>query len=294
MYDKTVRRRRAALAAFVALSLVLLTAYFGESGGGVLHAVQRGAGEALAPLEEGVSRAVKPVRDLAGWTGDVLEAEEENDELRTEVERLRRDLARSQTASRDADELRALTGLADEETFPDGLELVTARVIAKSPTSWFSSIQINKGSDDGVRENQPVIAGGGLAGKVSSVTGGSAQVMLITDEDSAVSAEVMPDGVNGVVKAEIGQPDDLLLDFIEKGRRVRRGRTIVTSGFRAGRLESRFPRGIPIGKVIRVDESELELYQRVHMEPFADLRQVDVVQVVTRQPPRETAGVAVP
>jgi rod shape-determining protein MreC len=69
VYDrKAVRRRRAALAVFVALSIVILTAYFGESGGGFFHALQRGAQEAFAPIETGASRALKPVRDLrASW-----------------------------------------------------------------------------------------------------------------------------------------------------------------------------------------------------------------------------------
>ena len=79
MYDrKVVRRRRAALAVFVALSIALLTAYFGESGGGFFHAFQRGAQEAFAPIETGASRALKPVRDLFGWAGDTFDAKDEN------------------------------------------------------------------------------------------------------------------------------------------------------------------------------------------------------------------------
>jgi cell shape-determining protein MreC len=56
----------------------------------------------------------------------------------------------------------------------------------------------------------------------------------------------------------------------------------VTSGWRGSRLESLFPRGIPIGRVSRVDSDERELYQRVHLKPFADLRELDVVEVLTR------------
>ena len=51
MYDrKTIRRRRAVLAVFIALSIAILTAYFGESGGGLFHTLQRGAQEAFAQL----------------------------------------------------------------------------------------------------------------------------------------------------------------------------------------------------------------------------------------------------
>jgi cell shape-determining protein MreC len=58
----------------------------------------------------------------------------------------------------------------------------------------------------------------------------------------------------------------------------------VTSGWRSSRLESLFPRGIAIGRVTRVDSDERELYQRVHLRPFADLRELDVVEVLTRSP----------
>ncbi len=63
-----------------------------------------------------------------------------------------------------------------------------------------------------------MIAAGGLAGKVTRVTGGTAEVSLITDGSSAVSAQVMPNGANGIVKPEVGKPDDLLLDFVAEER----------------------------------------------------------------------------
>lgn len=267
--------------ALVALSLALITAYFGESASGGLHAIQDGAGEALSPIEEGASRAVKPVSDLVGWTGDVLDAKGDNKDLKKEVERLRTELARAQTAQREAEELKQIVKLRDADGFPADARTVTARVIAGSPTVWYSSIQIDKGSSDGLRVDQAVIAAGGLFGKVSAVTAHTARVRLITDDESSVSAQVMPQGARGVVSPAVGDPNDLLLDYIEKDRKVTEGTTVITSGFKSSRLESNFPRGIPIGKVTRADESELEQFQRVHIKPFVDFRRVDFVQVLT-------------
>jgi rod shape-determining protein MreC len=306
VYDrKAVRRRRAALAVFVALSIVILTAYFGESGRGFFHALQRGAQEAFAPIETGASRALKPVRDFFGWAGDSIDAKDQNKELKEQVDRLRAELAEARTARRDARQLRGLVGLHREAGFPGGTRPVAARVIARSPTVWYSSLKIDKGSSDGIRLNQPVIAAasnpssgkavGGLAGKVTRVTGGTAEVTLITDESSGVAAQVMPAGASGVVKPEVGNPRDMLLDFVEGGKRVTKGTIVVTSGFKASRVESLFPRGIPIGEVTKVDLDEVELYQRVHVRPFADLRRIDIVQVLTRKPPGvQTAEVATP
>ena len=303
MYDrKVVRRRRAALAVFVALSIAILTAYFGESGGGFFHALQRGAQEAFAPIETGASRALKPVRDLFGWAGDTFDAKSENEDLKREVERLRSELVDAQTAQRDATQLKGLVGLAREEGFPRGTEPVTARVIARSPNVWYSSIKIDKGSSDGVRADQPVLAAGsdpdagelgGLAGKVTSVTGGTAEVRLITDASVGVAAQVMPSGASGIVRPSVGNPRDLLMEFVEGGR-VTENTTVATSGFTMAKGESLFPRGIPIGRVSRVDLDEVDVYGRVHLQPFADLRSIDIVQVLTSPRAAQTAGVVVP
>ena len=121
MYKKSVRRRRAVLALLVSLSIALLTVYFGESASGGLHAVQRGFLEVLAPLQEGANRALKPARDLVGWTGDVFDAKSENEDLRKQNEELRRQVAALQTAERDARQLRALVGLQPLQPLPGRL-----------------------------------------------------------------------------------------------------------------------------------------------------------------------------
>jgi rod shape-determining protein MreC len=284
MYDrKVVRRRRAALAVFVFLSIAILTAYFGESGGGFFHTFQRGAQEAFAPIETGASRVLKPARDLFGWAGDTIDAKDQNADLKKEVQRLRSDLAQAQTQLRDAGQLKGLETLHAENYFPQSTAPVTARVIARSATVWYSTLKIDKGSSDGLRENQPVIAAGGLIGKLTSVTGGTAEVRLITDGQSGVSAQVFPAGVTGVVRPEVGNPKDLLLEHVESDRRVTENTLVITSGFKSSRTESLFPRGIPIGRVTKVDLDELETYQRVHVKPFADLQRIDIVQVLTRR-----------
>jgi rod shape-determining protein MreC len=273
-----VQRRRAVLAVLLAVSLVLLTVYFSEPVSGGLHAVQRGAGEVLSPLEEGASRIFKPVSDLTGWVGDVADAKKQNKQLKAEVQNLHSQLAQLATDKREADQLRAITQVS--ANLPQGAKTVTARVIAHSPTVWYSTIQIDKGSSDGVRLNQPVIAAGGLAGKVVETTGGTARVALITDSSVGVSAEVMPNGAAGVVEPEIGGKN-LILDYLPKGSHIRRGQVVVTSGFRSGPLASLFPRGIPIGRVGTINQDDLAIYQRVKVAPYDDLRRMDFVQVVT-------------
>jgi rod shape-determining protein MreC len=285
VYDKKViRRRRAVLAALVVLSVILLTGYFGEASGGLLHGVSRGAQQVLKPIEKGASTAAKPFRDLFNFVGDAFGAKGENKKLKKELARARRQLALAQTAVRDNEQLRGLVDLQQRPGFPQGTQPATARVIARSPTDWYSTIQVDKGRGDGIRNDQPVITGDGLVGKVSSVTSGTATITLITDGSVAVSSEVMPVGANGTLRPAVGDPNDLQLDFVRKGRLIRKGQVVVTSGFRDGPLESLYPRGVPIGTVKSVSPNEIETYQRVHVRPYADFHRIDYVQVLTARP----------
>ena len=72
------------------------------------------------------------------------------------------------------------------------------------------------------------------------------------------------------------------------------GTTVVTSGFTSLKVESLFPRGIPIGVVTDADVDEIELYQRVHIRPFADLQRIDIVQVLTKEGVAQQRAAALP
>jgi len=280
VYDKTVRRRRAVLALLVALSLVLLTAYFGESGGGALHGVQRGVLSVLAPVQEGANRALKPIRDLGGWFGDTLDAKKQRDRLEKENRALRREVIGKEAALRDNAELRRIVGL-DREVGVDAYQPVSARVIGRNPTLWYATLTVDKGSSAGVHLNDPVIDGDGLVGRVSNVTGDAAVVTLITDHTSGVSAMINESGVNGVVVPALGNPNDLLLKYVARGSRVFRGQRVVTTGTTSSKFDSLFPEGVPIGEVTRVDIDPGTLFQNVHVRPYAHLRSLDFVQILT-------------
>jgi rod shape-determining protein MreC len=280
MHDKVVRRRRAVLAALVVLSLILLTAYFGESSGGGLHAVQRGSMQVLAPIQEGANRALKPVRDLFGWFGSTLDAKQQRDQLRSERDQLRQQLAQTSALLTQAQQQ---DGLQQQNT-SGGLnqyQPVQARVYSRSPSTWYQTLQINKGSSDGVRVDQPVIAAAGLVGRVKQVSSGNAQVMLLTDQDFGVSARTRA-GDPGIIGPVQGTPGDLLFDLVPKAQNVRKGDLIITAGTTTARLPSPFPQGIVIGNVSRIEYGEGPLDRRIHVTPAADLRRLDMVEVLTQ------------
>ena len=148
---------------------------------------------------------------------------------------------------------------------------------------WYSQIVINKGTADAVDEDHPVIGAGGLVGRVSTAGPHSAVVTLLTDHTTNVSARVNESGVSGVVQVEAGRPNDLVLSFTTRNDEVEAGQTVVTAGTqsRVARLRSLYPPNIPIGRVTRVEDPATD-DQQVHLRPFANMRRLEFVQVLTR------------
>lgn len=277
MYDKSVRRRRAVLGLLVVSCLILLTATFGSAAGG---GIQRGFNEVISPIQEGASRALKPVRDLVGWFGDTLDAKGDVERLRAERDALRQELVASEGAQRENAELRKQLemnqALGLEEYGPVG-----ARVVNYDPSVWYARMGIDKGSSDGIREGMPVVASGGLVGTVAAVTRGAAQVTLITDQTSGVPARTNRRNVQGVVESSgAGNPNDLLLNYTPPRSTVRVKDRIVTSGTNSRRFRSLYPPNLPVGQVTRIDDPGSDS-QEIHLRPFVNLRALEFVQVLT-------------
>ena len=277
MYRKQVRRRRAVLALLIVGSFVLLTVTYGQGSDGV----QRGVSTIFSPLQSVADRALKPARDLVNWFDETFDAKGRNERLHDELEAAREQAVGSQAALAENEQLRNLVGLDRGGAIPSGYDPVTARVIARSPTVWFADVTVDVGSGDGVEVDDPVVSGDGLIGTVAAVTGSTARVTLIADSSSAVSAKIVPSGVQGVLKPSVGDPGDLVLDFLDSEKRVGKGQSVVTAGWRAEELESNYPPNLPIGEVTEASLVEQEAQQQVHVRPFADLRELDLVQVLT-------------
>jgi rod shape-determining protein MreC len=283
VYDrKTVRRRRAVLGLLVACSLILLTAYFGEGTGGGLHVIQRGFAEVLSPVESVGSGALKPFRDFFGWVGDTFDAKKQNGDLKKERDELRAEVIGLQDQAYHGRQLTKLFNL-DQNAGLDPAAQVTARVVFHSPTLWYSTVTINKGSGAGVRRDDPVVTSEGLVGRITEVWGNGAKVTLITDRDSGVTARVVTSNVSGTVQTGTpGNPDDLLMTGLERGKPISVGQRLVTAGIQSSNFTSYFPAGIPVGVVTKADPEELQTSQQVHIRPYADLRDLEYVQILTK------------
>ncbi len=285
MHDKQVRRRRAVLALLVGISLILLTAYFGESPDSPLHNVQRGIVEVLSPVQQGASTVLSPVKDVAGWFSDTFQAKSQRDQLRKQVDQLTKEVDYYQQQATLTAQLKAQIKLDDTNSI-SSYEPVAADVIARDPTLWYQTITIDRGSDDGVGFSDPVTGDGALVGKVTTVDPTVSIVTLITDHTFAVAAEVLDGGGDtGVMVPAVGNPNQMLLQDLPSHAPIQKGQPVVTAGFKDpsnSALNSLYPPGIPIGQVSNFNQNELFNNQQVPVTPDADLRHLSVVQVLTR------------
>jgi rod shape-determining protein MreC len=280
VYDKTVRRRRALLVLLVVLSLLLLTAYFGESSSGRLHGVQRTFLTVVSPIQNAANKALKPVRDAFEWFGETIHAKGQRDELRKQINRLRPELVAAEAEKRTYQQLLSLYHV--NQLGVASYHPVVATVVAKSPNIWYSTVTIDKGSPDGVRVNDPVINGEGLVGKVVAVEPDGAQVDLITDSTMGVSARIGTSTATGIVQPKVGEPNDLLLQYLPANTQANKGEYVVTSGSVGGSEDSLYPPGLLIGQVTSVNEESA--YTSVNVHPIANLHDLNVVEVLTSPP----------
>jgi rod shape-determining protein MreC len=277
VYRKQVRRRRAVLALLIVGSFALLTLTYGQGS----NSLQRGVTAVFAPVSSVLDRALKPARDLINWVDETFDARGKNHKLEEELQAARKEAVGGKAAIAENEELRALVKLDKSGAIPAGTEPVTGRVIALSPTVWFSDVMIDVGSGSGVKVGNPVVNGDGLIGKVTAVTGGVAKVTLISDHSSAVAVRVVPANVQGLAKATVGEPNRLVLSFLNSDKNIKKGESVVTAGWHDEELSSRFPPNIPVGEVTKATIVEQEAQERSVVRPYADLRNLNTVQVLT-------------
>ena len=284
MHDRAVRRRRAVLVALVAASLILLTAYLRRvPGRPPALGAARCAGGALAdpggrePRPEAVPRPVRLVRRHGRRQGRARQGDR----------RARRATARS-SPTRDEPAARGPAAGQDQRDRHDRRDgASTARSTRASRSarsnSWYQRFEINKGTDDGVHRGDPVINGAGLVGKVETATGGSAVVTLITDPEFATG------GIAGAVAGAghrrarpSARPATCCSSSSTPPTRCAWATSSTPRAPPSSRLESRYPRAIPIGRV-DADRPRRRRARppRSTIKPAADLKRVDMVQVLT-------------
>jgi len=260
------------------LSLALLSVYFRESSDGPLHGAQDVGATAIRPFQVGAERVARPFRDLYGWFDGLLEAKEENEKFREENARLRREAIQNRTAVQENLDLKQLLDYQDIPGLED-YRPVNTRVLG--PQSPFGKrLLIAAGSDSGIRMNAPVLSADALIGEITELSPNTAVVTLVTDESSAVAAYSIRTGALGLIQS--GEGGSLAFSNVTKDKDVARGDVVATAGSSVPRLPSLFPRGIPIGAVTSVSQSDTEPFKQIQLVSYADLANLRTVRVLVR------------
>ncbi len=271
----------------VVVSLILLTDYFGESPSSPLHTVQRGIVEVFSPIQQGASTILSPVRDIGNWFSDTFKARSQVGQLRNEVHKLQSELALAQYRLSQRPQLNHLAAL-DSSHDISAYHPVTGDVVSRDGSLWYQQVEVDKGSDDGVRLGDPVIGDRGLVGEVSVVGPTYSEVTLITDNTMAEAAQVEDGaGDSGVVLPAVGDPNQLTLQQLPSDAQgVKSGELVVTVGFKSGKLQDLYPPGIPIGVVAPSFNPEtLANSGSIPVTPVVDLIHLSTVQILTEPHP---------
>jgi rod shape-determining protein MreC len=272
------RRRRLTLVLLVITSLALVS--LDERGSGVINSARSAAQDAISPVQDLADDAINPV---ANWFDGLGRA----DELRSENEKLRRQLDTAQTEVAAAKaKLAELADLRNQLDLPDVADAdgVVAEVIEANAGNFSRAFRISKGSDAGIKLNQPVVFGTGgasaLVGQVVRVSSSDAVVRRIDDPNFGVGARVVQ-GQGGPTGTATGQRDSNLLSFSpfgETGTQVdlKSGDVAVTLTSRG----SSFPSGLVIGRVTHPVAFGGSITRNAELRPIVDLDALTFVKVL--------------
>ena len=279
-----VIRRRAVVGLLVAASLMLLTASYREGSTGVVGSVQRTVVSVTAPFATVAHRVTRPFVDGWHWTTGLIHARNQTAQLRVLQTQLGQDASKIRQLEAQLAQAQAAANWVQKNP---QFRSVSGSVYITSQQGPTDVIQIGIGSSDGVALNDAVVApasdGGGLVGLVTEVTGSTAQVQVLLDPQTGVTAAVQGEqGAFGTIVPATGSPGQLSLIQVPATARVQNGDTVVTTNF-SGRLKSIYPAGIPIGRVQGLklsDQNGTATYSGIEVTPFVDFGSLNSVIVL--------------
>ena len=228
--------------------------------------------EVTAPFQRVVRNAVNMTE--AFWKNYffLVNVRRRNEALKAEINALRMENSRYREALATQQRLRELLQLKDAIQRP----ALAAQVIGRDPTGWFKSVIIDKGRRSGLGLDMPVVNARGVVGRIVSISPNYAKVLLIIDQNSAVDCLVQRSRDRGMVK---GLSTEICkLDYVVESSDVAVGDKIVTSG-----LGGVFPKGLPLGEVVKVGVASGGLFKDIEMKPAADFSKLEEVLVILEE-----------
>ncbi|HEX9823666.1 MAG TPA: rod shape-determining protein MreC [Actinomycetota bacterium] len=273
------RGTRLLVIGLILASLVTITADFRGGKTGPLAALGDAALEIITPLQRAVSNVIRPIGSFFTDIFQVSSIKAENAELKRKLDEIQGEQELVQQLERENAEYELLLELEEAHA----LETVGARVIGGEFSNFEWTVTIDKGSSDGIGVDMPVLAPGGLAGRVVATTSSAALVELVIDPGSGVEVRLSKSGEHGLLIGHRDQP--LLLDLIDIDTPVEPGEAVETSGRITPGLDRIFPPGILVGEVAEIIPDESGLDREILVRPIVDFSRLSVVSVVLAEQP---------
>ena len=272
------RSTRLLVVVLVSISLAVITLDYREGEDGPLAGLGRIALATMAPLQEAVTTATRPIGDFFSGLVHLPSLQRENEQLRRQNEELRAASAAGADKESQIQQLSDLLGLKESLT-PSS---VPAVVIGNGLSNFRYTITINRGSSDGVERDQPVVTGSEqapiLVGRVVAVSPFSAEVQLIIDRNSVVAGRLSVSHETGQIQGQGDQ--DLKMTLVTPGTSVTGDETVVTQGYEVNGQQGLYPPGLVIGQVSHVIEDADGLQEFVTVRPAIDFSTLEFVLVL--------------
>jgi len=275
------RSTRLLVVTLVSISLITITVDYREGSGGPLNALGNAAVTLITPLQEAVSKVTHPIGNFFSTLVRLPSIRHENETLRDQVSSLENELSTVQADQQRLAELEALFSL--QQSLSGKIHTTAAEVISNGVSNFEWTITIDKGSNDGLKVDMPVVASAGLVGHIIRVTPTASFVQLIIDPKSSVAGRLDESGETGLIQGE-GE-SDLRMAFVSPDVAVTPDEKVVTAGFKFNgqdqQFQSLYPPNVLIGSVSRVLSSDDALTKFVTVRPAVDFSNLNVVLVVT-------------
>ncbi|HLB58945.1 MAG TPA: rod shape-determining protein MreC [Bdellovibrionota bacterium] len=224
-----------------------------------------------SPIQKGVNTIIRKSVSLVDDYLLLAGVQKENENLKTEIQTLKQQIATLHEAENENERFRKLL-LFKEKV---GTFMVPAEVIATDPLQAFQTLKINKGSLDGITNGKPVVTAEGVVGQIVRIYPRFSDVLLLSDPSSSIDVLLQRTRVRGVLEGKGGSV--AAIKYLRRVDDVQLGDAVITSG-----LGGKFPKGILIGTVTKVSKEKYGITQNVEVQPSVDFGRLEEVFVVLR------------
>jgi rod shape-determining protein MreC len=269
----TDRSRRRTWTFSVAILATLLILYLTT---GVASGLRSGANIVISPFSWAVNTIARPIGHTFAGMIDYSDVVAQNEKLRYQLGKAEERANESWAFAR---QLKQITTNLDLP-FVGSIPTVMVQVTALSPTNFAATIQVSKGRDSGILVGMPVVANGGLVGRVLSTSANSSTVRLITDTASSIGV-TFKSGTTDLVVSGRGLDNGLGATSVPLNSNIGPGTKLLTDGLN-GAL---YPAGLPVATVLNVTLTPGAASYNLSLKPAADLRHLTYLDVVLWEPP---------